>query len=361
MILRSKLTNYIKVSILVILLLASTSPVSAAENSKNLKLDFKKVEEYVDTTISKDEEGLNINSYSEKYNENAYLYIYQYKNYNWASYDAIVLQVENKSNKPQRLNLQIENTSKNQFNLKEDAIFFLKNSETKYYSQGKMVYSTAEIPAKFKGKIYITFDNFINKESNDKISKKNLKNITSWGITIIPTSEGENIITLNKIKLLKKQALNTLEDLKDIKIIGSEEVQIPMVGESIESYKVKGKKNIKFTLLENYTGVNLSEDGKLTINDKAKAGEIIFRVNIKDKIKYEKSITLTHSWTFNQVDENGVPYGLLPPDKSPTVNSMSKFMFLENSMIFIRIFLVSVSFICLMLYIHWKRKRNKTA
>lgn len=156
------------------------------------------------------------------------------------------------------------------------------------------------------------------------------------------------------------ESSNNLQEFKDIKIIGSEEVQIPMVGESIEFYKVKDKKNIKFSLLKDYTGVSLSEDGKLTVNDKANEGEIVFQVIINDETKFEKAITLTHSWAFNKTDENGVPYGLLSPDKSPTVNSINKFLFFENSMTFIKIFLISISFICLVLYRYWNNERNKT-
>lgn len=354
-----KLTDYIRISTLLVLLLVSTYSVSAAENNKDLKLDFSIIEEEVETTISEDDEGLSINTNCKKYSENAYTYLYQRDRDNWTSYEAIVLEVDNESNKPQSINLQIEDTYKGKFNLKEDGIILLENSDTKSYRQGKLVYSNLEIPEKFKGKVYIYFDNFINKENNNVLTKKNLEKITSWGITLIPSNEGENTITLNKAELLKKGALSALDKLDNIKIIGSSKVHIPMVGESIENYKVESEENIKLSLLKNYEGVNLSKDGRLTINDFANAQDIILKININDEIEYEKAITLTHSWSFNQVDEDGVPYGLLPPDKSPTVNGVDNLMFLEKSMTFVKIFLVVACFMCTILYVYWKREKIK--
>lgn len=354
MVMKEMLIYYIKIFIVTAVLLVTFVSVNAAENNKNLELDFKLSQKNLESKIEKTEQALNINIYSNKNGENPYLYLYQVKRDNWTNYEGISIHLENKSNKNQNINLQIESSLKNKFKLKSDATIFLKNRESKSYRKGKMSNLGLEVPSKFKGEIYIVFDNFVNEINNTVLNKRELENIISWGLNVIPLSQDEGIISLNKVELLSGKSLSTIKRLKDIKIIGSDEVQIPMVGESIESYRIEGEGNIKYFLLEKYEGITLNQDGVLTVSDKAMPKDIILKMKMDNEIEYEKIITVVHSWSFNKVDKDGVPYKLLPPDKSPTVNEINKFIFLEKFMMPIKVCLITTCFICLMLYVKWR-------
>lgn len=355
MVMKKRLVLCIKIFIVfIMLLLINFMSVSASENNKSLKLDFQVIQNNLQSKIEKNNQEVSINIHSKKNSENPYLYLYQSKSYNWTNYQGISIYLENKSNEKQNINFQIESSLQNKFNLNTDAKIFLQNSESNVYREGKMTYSNLEIPGKFKGKIYITFDNFINGANKSVLSKKELKSITSWGVNIIPLNESESNIVLNKIELLGGSSLNIINLLKDIKVKGNYSVQIPVVGESIESYVAEGNGKIKLSLSKQYEGITLNEHGLLTVNDKAREEDIFLKININNEINYEKIITLSHSWSFNKVDKDGVPYKLLPPDKSPTVNEINKFIFLDKSMVLVRICLITTCFICLMLYVKWK-------
>ncbi len=94
-----------------------------------------------------------------------------------------------------------------------------------------------------------------------------------------------------------------LRFLNNIKIIGDEEVQIPVLGQSISQYEVLGLKSdskIKYSLMGKQDNVSISQKGKLTLSNKAKPGQIILQVNVDDKFKIGKKITLTESWSVNK-------------------------------------------------------------
>lgn len=358
MIKKEKVYYFLKVFISMAVLLLNTSIVNASENSRTLDLNFNIVEENIKTTLINENGELNIKADCEEYNENSYSYLYQSNNDNWSAYNSLALQLENKSENSIMMNLQIESKYNGIFNLKEDSTIFFKSSENDLYRQGEMLYSNIEIPASYKGTVYIGFDNLVNKENNTPITSEELQSISSWGMTIVPSNEGENILALKKIEVIKKEALTDLEYLRSINIIGNNQVQIPLVGESIEDYKVEGGENVKFSLAKDYEGVTLTEEGQLIINDEATAGKVIFQLSINDQITCEKVIKLVNSWAFEKSDEDGVPYGLLSPEESPTVNSGDKFRILESSVLFIKIFLVSTVVICIMIYAYWKKKHK---
>lgn len=352
--------KYINYMIIILLVFADISYVNAANSSKNLDLDFRVVDKCVQTTLDKNKKGLKIKYDNDEAEKNPYIQLYKSGKYNWTKYDAIVLQVENKEDKPINIGIQIENKSNVKFKLQDNGVVFLKKDKTKSYIQAKQNYSNVEIPSKFKGRVYIKFNNLINEKNNKKLKKSQLKNITYWGITIVPTKEGKGEVILNKAELWKNKDLVALNKLRDIEVVGSNEVQIPMIGESIERYKVKGKKNVVFSLQKEVEGVSISKDGLLSINNKVNQEYLILNMKIKDKIILKKYISLKHPWYRDKFDEQNVSYGLPSPTNSPTVNAMSKFSVLENSFTFVKTFLVVVFIMTLVLYKYWSNSRNKT-
>ncbi|WP_042439502.1 hypothetical protein [Clostridium amazonitimonense] len=355
---KKTLSTYFKYLILVLLFLINTIPISAAANPKDLKLSFKIIEGNLNATISEEDGGIMINTQNPTLNEEAYLYIYQNEKDNWADFHILSIQIENKSSSYQKIDLHIESSPQHKFKLKEDSVALIQKTDTKMFVLSKKLQGGIEIPPGFKGKIYAKFDDFISEDKEELLEERMLSNISGWGITLIPSSEKDNSIIINEVTLLSKEETKAFEDLQNIKIVGDEKVQIPVLGEGISPYSLQGQSEdlkIKFYLKEKYKDVSISEQGVLKVKDKAMPGEIVLYIHVGEQLKLEKTVLLVESWTVNKKDENGVPYGLVEPSISPTVQSMEKILFMENSVPYVQIFFALICLGYFALYLYWRR------
>ncbi|HBH0641125.1 TPA: hypothetical protein KR432_002600, partial [Clostridioides difficile] len=252
-----------------------------------------------------------------------------------------------------KINLSIQSKNMLEFRLKEGSEIFLEDKNIIY--SDKIKEGCIEVPGEFEGKIYVNFNSLINEKSNVVLDSSMLSNIVSWGITFIPSDEEHNIVIIKKISLLSEEKLSFLHN---IKITGNEEVQIPVLGQSISQYEVLGLKRdskIKYSLMGKQDNVSISQNGKLTLSNKAEPGQIILQVNVDDKFKIGRKIALTESWSINKKDKDGVPYTLVSPEQSPTVQYMKKINFMNNIITFVRILFVSLVIICFGIYLYWKK------
>ncbi len=348
---------YVKYLIFVFIFLINATFISSATSDKTLDLSFKKIENNLSSKISHEDTSIKIETDSSKSDKECYLYIYQNVKENWSMYHNFYIEIQNKNKSSQRLNLSIQSKNMLEFRLKEGSEIFFEDKNIIY--SDKIKDGCIEVPGKFEGKIYVNFNNLINEKSNVVLDSNMLSNIVSWGITFIPSDEEHNVVTIKKMSLL---AEDKLESLHNIKITGDEEVQIPVLGQSISQYEVLGLESnskIKYSLMGKQDNVSISQKGKLTLSNKAKPGQIILQVNVDDKFKLGKKITLTESWSINKKDKDGVPYTLVSPEQSPTVQDMKKINFMNNIITFIRILFVSLVIICFGIYLYWK-KYSKT-
>ena len=306
-----------KYLILVFIFFINTTFISSATSDKILDLSFKKIETDLSSKITYEDTGVKIETDSSKSDKERYLYIYQNIKENWSMYNNFYIEIQNKNKSSQRINLSIQSKNMLEFRLKEGSEVFLEGKNIIY--SDKIKEGCIEVPGEFEGKIYVNFNSLINEESNVVLDSNMLSNIVSWGITFIPSDEEHNIVIIKKISLLSEEKLRFLNN---IKIIGDEEVQIPVLGQSISQYEVLG----------------LKSDSK-----------------INDKFKIGKKITLTESWSINKKDKDGVPYTLVSPEQSPTVQDMKKINFMNNIITFVRILFVSLVIICFGIYLYWKK------
>ncbi|MCC0667270.1 MULTISPECIES: hypothetical protein [unclassified Clostridioides] len=348
---------YLKYFILVFIFFINSIFISSAISNKNLDLSFKKVESNLSANIIHENTSIKIETESSKNNKERYLYIYKNIKEDWNGFHNFYIEIQNKNKSSQRINLNIQSKDMLDFKLKEGSEIFIENQNIIY--SDKIKDGCIDIPGEFEGKIYVNFSSFINDKNNVVLDSNVLSDINGWGITFIPSNEEHNVITIGKVSLLLEEQL---ESLHNIKIIGDEEVQIPVLGQSISQYKVSGLENsskIKYSFVKKQNNVNISQEGKLTLNDEVQPGEIILQVNVDDKFKVGKKIALTQSWSINQKDKDGVPYTLVAPKQSPTVQNMKTVNFINNSLNFIRILFISLVVICLGIYLYWK-KYSKT-
>lgn len=346
-----------KYFILVFIFFINASFISLATGDKILDLSFKKIETDLSSKITYEDTGVKIETDSSKRDKECYLYIYQNIKENWSMYHNFCIEIQNKNKSSQRINLSIQSKNMLEFRLKEGSEIFLEDRNIIY--SDKIKDGCIEVPGEFEGKIYVNFNNLINEKSNVVLDSNTLSNIVSWGITFIPSDEEHNIVTIKKLSLLSQEKLRFLNN---IKIIGDEEVQIPILGQSISQYEVLGlgsNSKIKYSLIGKQNNVNLSQNGKLTLSNKAKPGQIILQVNVDDNFKFGKKITLTESWSINKKDKDGVPYTLVSPEQSPTVQDMKEINFMNSIITFIRILFVSLVVVCFGIYFYW-RKCSKT-
>ncbi|MCC0630041.1 hypothetical protein IC171_14585 [Clostridioides sp. ES-S-0171-01] len=344
----------LKYFILVFIFFINATFVSLAISNKNLDLYFKKIENNLSSKITHEDKGIKIETDSSKDDEERYLYVYQNIKENWSMYHNFYIEIQNKNKSSQRINLSIQSKSMTEFRLKEGSEVFLEDKNIIYLD--KIKDGCIEVPGEFEGKIYVNFNSFINDKNNMLLDFNRLSDIVSWGITFIPSNEEHNIVIIRKLSLLSQEQL---ESLHNTKITGDEEVQIPVLGQSISQYKVLGIENnsdVKYSLMEKQDNITISQKGKLTLNSKAKPGQIILQVNVGDKFKIGKKITLTQSWSINKKDKDGVPYTLVSPEQSPTVQDMKEINFMNNIITLIRILFMSLVAMFLGIYLYWKKK-----
>ncbi|NJJ33737.1 hypothetical protein GSQ51_09215 [Clostridioides difficile] len=347
----------VKYLILVFVFLINATFISSATSDKILDLSFKKIDNDLSSKIIHEDRSIKIETDSSKNDKEHYLYIYQNIKENWSMYHNFYIEIQNKNKSSQRINLSIQSKNMLEFRLKEGSEVFFEDKNIIYSDRIKD--GCIEVPGEFDGKIYVNFNSFINDKDNILLDSNMLSNVVSWGITFIPSDEEHNVIAIKKLSLLVEEQL---ESLHNIKIIGDEEVQIPVLGQSISQYEVLGLESnskIKYSLTEKQDNVNISQTGKLTLSNKAKPEQIILQVNVDEKFKVGKKIKLTQSWSINQKDKDGVPYTLVSPKQSPTVQDMKKINFMNNIIIFIQILFISLVIICFGIYLYWK-KRSKT-
>ncbi|MGO0882016.1 hypothetical protein ACTPDI_04470 [Clostridioides difficile] len=344
---------YLKYFILVFIFFINNTFISSAISNKNLDLSFKKVESDLSANIIHENTGIKIDTNSSKNNKERYLYVYKNIKEDWNGFHNFYIEIQNKNKSSQRINLNIQSKDMLEFKLKEGSEIFIENQNIIY--SDKIKDGCIEIPGKFEGKIYVNFNSFINDKKNVMLDSDKLSDINGWGMTFIPSNEENNIIIIRKISLLLEDQPKSLHN---IKIIGDEEVQIPILGQSIGQYNVLGIENssrVKYSFVKEQKNVNISQEGKLTLNNEVQPGSIVLQVNIDEKFKVGKKITLTQSWSINQKDKDGVPYTLVEPKQSPTVQNMKTVNLMNNSVNLIRILFISLIVICLGIYLYWKK------
>lgn len=191
---------------------------------------------------------------------------------NWSSYEGVSFHIKNNSSKA-KINISLLDKSLGKLSVIDDNPVVLKEGATSLVSYVRN--NTISLPDDFDGIIYIPFSSM--RDDDEKF-----KGVQSFGITILNKENEETNIYIRDFSLFTSDDTLEMDKLIGIYIIGKTVITIPTAGSSIFQYsaKVRDLKNnsidqkVSFYLKESIEGVELKNQGTLSLNNKAKPGSI---------------------------------------------------------------------------------------
>jgi hypothetical protein len=312
--------------------------------------------------------SVNVNSKNLKkgyYTSNIYNEMYM----NLDSYGMISFDIDNQSNDELRINFIIKQIDGTFLSVSNDKNVLIKKENSDLLEVVTPSYGTISIPKGFKGSIYVPF-NSLGKEGQDKQDKVyNISKILYWGIAQTTAENKEQNFSLSDFKLIEYNSkINQYGNL-NFSIQGENQVQIPVVGESISQYKAEiddsnGKVNgdkISYKIETSKKGVSISKDGLLKVETGIKPEKIKIDAIINDNNIYvSKEINLYKSWTLNAKEVDGTSKSI-PKTKEVKrlIGSRYEFILSDKFMNCIRIFVVTLTCLSIGLFIFWNKEISK--
>lgn len=242
-------------------------------------------------SVTADTTGLSEGYYS--------VYYYDYGQRNIASYDGIQYHFSN----PNAFELKINTTftiSKNKSVSLVDGSYVILTSDDKTVNKvEKTIYGTITIPSGFTGMVYLPFSQL----HTSKGGEIALKSIMSWGITTVMAQEEQANYEISQIAFLHNSVANKKASYLVYSIDGISNINIPSVGSTLEAYQVSATDmlgnavtdEIDFFLPESISGVSISADGKLEIQNNCVATSIVIGAKTKNSTNAGTfTITLNH-------------------------------------------------------------------
>lgn len=259
------------------------------------------------------------------------------------NYGALAFHIENKSEGEIKLNFIINESSKNYMLKDDDNILVLEDDED---TLRRITVSNGvfQLEKGFKGTVYIPF----------KVLKdKYFGEIISWGMTITCQHGEVKNFDITNFSYMEKRNAENLNSIALTKISGDIEMPVLTVGEAIVDYKSEDA--VKFFLNDEYKGVSLNEEGRLSVNSDAEEGvvkvfarkengkEFYFKVNLK------KGLTQSLSGVTGK--------SLATPSIEEVVNKDDFFtkLLLNNKVLALfRVILVSIFAFVAGTYLYWR-------
>lgn len=337
------------------------SNLKNTSNGANVRYDLRK-------DNNKSILSVNVNSKHLKkgyYTSNIYNDMYM----NLDSYGMISFDIDNQSNDELRINFIIKQIDGTFLSVSNDKNVLIKKENSDLLEMVTPSYGTISISKGFKGSIYVPF-NSLGKEGQDKQDKiYNISKILYWGIAQTTAENKEQSFSLSDFKLIKYNSqINQYGNLNFF-IQGENQVQIPVVGESISQYKAEiddsnGKVNgdkISYKIETSKKGVSISKDGLLKLETGIKPEKIKIDAIINDNNVYvSKEINLYKSWTLNAKEVDGTSKSIPKTNEvKRLIGSKYEFILSDKFMNCIRVFVVMIICLSIGLYIFWNKEISK--
>lgn len=337
------------------------SNIKNTSNGANVRYDLRKDNNKYILSV-------NVNSKNLKkgyYTSNIYNEMYM----NLDSYGMISFDIENQSNDELRINFIIKQIDGRFLSVSNDKNVLIKKEDSDLLEMVTPSYGTISISKGFKGSIYVPF-NSLGKEGQDKQDKiYNISKILYWGIVQTTAENKEQNFSLSDFKLIEYNSkINQYGNL-NFSIQGENQVQIPVVGESISQYKAEiddsnGKVNgdkISYKIETNKKGVSISKDGLLKLETGIKPEKIKIDAIINDNNIYvSKEINLYKSWTLNAKEVDGTSKSIPKTNEvKRLIGRKYEFILSDKFMNCIRVFVVMIICSSIGLYIFWNKEISK--
>lgn len=200
-------------------------------------------------------------------------------------------------------------TGENPVIIKDGSQLMLKPDNKKNYIVCVVENGTFEIPAGFRGTVYLP------------IRTEGRVYTDGFGLITVLERNCEADYVVSAMKL--SNSFERKEHLFDRQFIVKEtgSLEIPVYGEYYYQQKVHlknstlKKRDCKFFMEEEVEGVHISQDGKLRISDKAKAGSILISVQIDKQLRYQYQVRLIDSWLKSMENDVVKDFLVQHPDK----------------------------------------------
>jgi hypothetical protein len=159
----------------------------------------------------------------------------------------------------------------------------------------------------FNGDIYIPFRYLKINDLNTNNDQKDfdIKNIISSGFTFTIDKDKTSEIEVTNLNLLGKEEDTNINMKLDATITGEDSLQISEVAESSSHYIINGneKNDFSFIPIDGVSGISITKDGILTVDENATNQVIKIKAISKDGLYISKNVTIYKSWINTQSNQ----------------------------------------------------------
>ncbi|WP_234122350.1 hypothetical protein [Clostridium hydrogenum] len=360
----------------IVFLITNTGIIAKAAKSTNQKqLIIDNIKEAsngntVEYNYNKANSSLSAKISSKNLSKGYYTTIFYNKlNNDFLNYKMINFNIDNESKNELRINFMINKPNGTNLSLQNNKSVLLKEENSLLTEKVLTSYGSIAIPKGFRGLVYIPFDSLGKSIENKKDKKIIISDASTWwGISITSSENEEKIFNLSNFTLSNSNTELTKISNLNFNLEGDNQVQIPIVGESISQFKANPYDSYNHILTNKITykidspikGISVTDDGILKIEAGVKPQKIqIDAIDSSDSFYISKEIQLYNSWTLNSKDINGVKRSI------PQISEVSKLpsnlysFFLSTKVLnFIRICFIILILICTYIFILSNKKRN---
>ncbi|MBM7661699.1 hypothetical protein JOC85_002502 [Bacillus mesophilus] len=279
--------------------------------------------------------------------------LYNHVDRDWSNYTGFTMHITNYGKEDILFNFQTSISENlvlplsNFIGIKPDNI---TNWETVY-----SVHDHFSLPAHFEGKVFIPFDNL--EQVNGKLEESQ-----TWSLVLLVDQGDKNEVKVGEFMFPSKDRSEKLYQDLQLKIIGEEEIQIPVAGESIATYNVQSAttNDISLSLEEEITGVSISENGTLILKPSVEVKEIGLVATSSNGTTTKKKIKLVESWFTGKTTDDGVSLEI-PIEEKNTSELVEWNLYLNNerNLQAIQTALIILTLILIIVYRLCRKKANK--
>lgn len=309
-------------------------------------------------------DGLDINISTKGLNNGYYTtYLYENKNRDWSNYSAIGVNIDNESDEPLRLNLNIKGSDGKVLSVADEDVVFLKGENDDLVYNMKPSYGTIELPKKFNGTIYLPFNSFKQTENINPGKENGISKITSWGIFVVLKENQESNFRISNCDLIPRNSELNKYFSYNFSVDGDDTVEIPVAGEGISYYKIKAnndenisKEKVSFKLIEPVNGVTMDDGGKLTLTSEVESQKIKIAAIMDGTAVSVKEVQLLKSWTVDAKEADGTSKSIPKANEVSKIIDSNNILMNNNMLIVVRVIIILITLGFGVLYWYWKGK-----
>lgn len=217
---------------------------------------------------------------------------------NWSGYDVFSVHVENTSDDPVNVGLQVKLSPLVVLRAEAGKPCFWRGDGEDLQTVALPVNGMVEIGPKESGQLIVPFSSLAYKNRHFPIGY-----FTAWNFRVNALKDAQVDVKFGDFTLYMPGEI-ILPEIKNDGFLGDDVIQIPLRGaESIAVYQLKDRAAF-FRLAKAYTGIELTEDGRLTVSAEAQPQIIKVFAEFGD-VRIVKNITLKVSDKAGVVDKDG--------------------------------------------------------